>query len=190
MTKQPRFLCATDSHRHGASTKKSAPSRTPDEFADPALTPFLQNLQDVLRIYARGDELRAVLHHRGEHPFSVQVDERHAAYVHYALAASILTVRLFPIRFQLRDPGPREPALQRPSLFLGLVGDRDSQHCVLRSRCEIAHGMPFSELEVKFSKDDGATGDGANRENQAEGTCQCATARFVALCRLPGTEKM
>jgi hypothetical protein len=113
----------------------------------------------VLGINARGDELRAILHHRGEHSFSIQIHECHAAQVHYALSKFILTVRLLPIRFELRYPRPGEPALQVPSLLCGLVDDRDSQHCSLRSQSEIAHGVPFSDWKMKFLKVDGVAGD-------------------------------
>jgi hypothetical protein len=125
----------------------------------------------MLGVDARGDELRAVLDHRGENTFSVQVHERHAAYVHNAAAVSVLTMRLFPIQFELCNPWPREPALQGPSLFLGLVGNRDSQHCSLRSQHGVAHGMPFSDSEITFSKIDGVTGDKTKRES---GRRRCA----------------
>ena len=80
----------------------------------------------MLGVHTGGDKLGAILDHRGENTFTVQIHERHAAYVHKAVAVSILTVRLFPIRFELRNPWPREPPLQSPSLFHRLVGNRDS----------------------------------------------------------------
>jgi len=92
MTKHPRFLCTIDNLLIGTTGAKTARSRTPDEFADPALTPLLQRLQNVLCIDASGDELRAILDHRGENAFSIQVHERHAAHVHDAFVGSILTV--------------------------------------------------------------------------------------------------
>jgi hypothetical protein len=159
MIQHPRLSHAIDKQSDQATPPKTVRSKAPHKFADPALTPLLQRLQDVLGVDSRGEELRAILHHRSEHAFSLQIHERHAAYVHDAFAISIQAMWLFPIRFELRNPWPREPAFQGPSLFLGLVGNRDSQHCSLRSQSEIAHGVPFFDLEIKFLKVDGITGD-------------------------------
>jgi hypothetical protein len=176
-------------HPHGTTPAKTARSRTPHKFANPALAPLSQRLQDVLGINPSGDELRAILHHRGEHTFSVQIHEGHAAQVHHALSKSILDVCLLPIRFELRYPRPGEPALQVPSLFCGLVDDGDSQHCSLRSQSEIAHGVPFSNWTMKFLKVDAVAGDSPKKKNSGQEACQRATARFMAACRFHGIEK-
>jgi hypothetical protein len=92
MTKLPRFLYAIDKLSLGATPAKRQCSSTPDDFADPALTPLLQRLQNMLGVDASGDELRAILDHRGENSFSIQIHERHVTNVNDALAGSILTV--------------------------------------------------------------------------------------------------
>jgi hypothetical protein len=98
-------------------------------------------------------------------------------------------VGLFPIRFELRNPRPGEPPLQIPSLLRGLVEDRDSQHCFLRSWNEIANGVPFSESGLKFLKVNGDSGDRTKKKICSQEACQRATARLVAACRFHGIEK-
>ncbi len=55
---------------------------------------------------------------------------------------------------------------------------------------EIAHGVPFSDSEMKFLKVDGVTGDRTKEKLRPREACQRATARFVALCHLRGTGKI
>ena len=185
--KRPLVPYALDKKSMKATPAKTARSSAPHKFADPALTPLFQHFQDVLGVHARGDELRTILHHRGKYAFPLQIHERHAAHVHDAFVISILTVRLFPIRFELRDPRFGEPTLQSPSLFLGPVANRDSQHCSLRSQSEIAHGVPFSDSELNFLKVAEVRGDKTKRKIGSREACQSATARFVAVCRFRGT---
>src|ERR1700733_4947361 len=87
-----QFVSENDNDRivYELSCSKTVHSPTHDKFANPALASLLQDLQDVFGVHARGDELRAGLHHCGEHAFSVQIHERHAAHVNHAFAIAIL----------------------------------------------------------------------------------------------------
>jgi hypothetical protein len=100
----PRFSRALDKQPRETIPRKTQRSKTSHKFANPGLTTLLQNFQNVLGVHACGDEFRAVLYHRSEHAFTFQIHERHSAHVHDTFAASICTVRLFPIRFELRNP--------------------------------------------------------------------------------------
>jgi hypothetical protein len=134
MTEPPIFLWSMRKRSSSAFLGKTARSRTSRKSANPALTPFLEPFQDVPGVHARGDKLRAIFHHCGEHAFSLQVHECHATHVHHAFVVSIRAMRLFPTRFELRNPGAGKPALQSPSLPPRLVSNRGSQHCRPRSR--------------------------------------------------------
>src|SRR6266699_1045356 len=102
MTKHPISPWSTYQRSSRASPARAAWSKTPRKFAHPALTSLLEHLQDVFGVHARGNELRPILHHCGEHAFSLQIHKCHATDVHDAFAVAIRAVRLFPIRFQLR----------------------------------------------------------------------------------------
>src|SRR4029077_4153718 len=112
-----------------------------------------------LRVDACSEKFSTVSHHLGEDSLSVEIYERHVTHVHDAFVFSIFTMRLFPIRLELRNPGPGKPPLQDPSLFAGLVCNRNSQHCSLRSQNEIAHAVPFLNSALKFLNVDGVSGD-------------------------------
>src|ERR1700676_5355242 len=58
-----------------------------------------------------------------------------------------------------------------------------------RSRSEIAHEVPFFDLEMKFSKVAGVTADRMEKKIKLSETWQRASARLVALCRFHGTEE-
>ena len=75
-----------------AAPANTARSKAAHTSANPALTALLEDLQDVLGVHTGGDKLRAILDHRGENTFTVQIHERHAAHVHDAIPVSILTV--------------------------------------------------------------------------------------------------
>jgi hypothetical protein len=50
--------------------------------------------------------------------------------------------------------------------------------------------MPFSDSELKFLKVDGVTGDRGKKKIKTRESRQCATARFMAVCRVHGTGKL
>jgi hypothetical protein len=143
----------------------------------------------VFRVDACSEKFSTVPHHLCEDSLSVEIYERHVTHVHDAFAFSILTMSLFPIRFELRNPGSGEAALQDPSLFARLVGNRNSQHLSLRSQNEIAHAVPFLDSALKFLNVDGVSGDRTKMKIRSDDPCQRATARFVAACRFHGIEK-
>ena len=134
------------------SSTEKFPLRTLHEFANPALAPSFQHFQQVLCVYARGDELRAIVHHRGENAFSFQIHECHTAYVHHAFAYSARAMGSLPVRSEETDPWPGQPALQRPPLLRGLFEDCCSQHRSLHSHSGSARAMPISNSETKSRK--------------------------------------
>src|SRR5260221_1201194 len=108
----PGLPRSTHKRSRRAGPTKTARSKTRHECANPTLPSFFDCFQEMLGVDARGDKLRAVPHHCGEHAFPVEIYERHVAHIHDATAVAIRTVRLFPIRFELRNPRSAEPPLQ------------------------------------------------------------------------------